>query len=137
MVSNKIKIRVRYAETDQMKIVYYANYFIYFEAGRSELLRSIGLPYSELEKFGYLLPVIEAYAKYHKSATYDDLIEVNTKLDEYNNVKIKLTYDVYNISTGELIAEGYTVHGFIDSNTMKPKRPPDIFIKAIKNNSTR
>ncbi len=136
-LSNIINIRVRYAETDQMKVVYYANYFVYFESGRSELLRSIGLPYSELEKLGYILPVIEAYAKYYKSASYDDILEIKTILEKNNYIKIKLSYEVRTHSNGELIAEGYTIHGFIDSKTKKPKRAPEIFIKAIEKYSER
>lgn len=131
-LSNTTTIRVRYAETDQMKVVYYANYFVYFESGRSELLRSIGLPYAELEKLGYILPVIEAYAKYYKPASYDDLLEIKTTLEKNNNIKIKLTYEVRTKANGELIAEGYTIHGFLDSKTKKPRRAPEIFINAIE-----
>lgn len=130
-LSNTINIRVRYAETDQMKVVYYSNYFVYFESGRSELLRSIGLPYTEMEKLGYLLPVIEAHARYYKSASYDDILEIKTILEETNNIKIKLSYEVRLKSNGDLVAEGYTIHGFVDSKTRKPRRAPDIFTNAI------
>jgi YbgC/YbaW family acyl-CoA thioester hydrolase len=81
-ISSITPIRVRYAETDQMKMVYYGKYLEYFESGRSDLLRSIGLPYPEIEHLGYLLPVVEAHARYFKSARYDDLIEVSTILRE-------------------------------------------------------
>jgi acyl-CoA thioester hydrolase len=131
MISHTTNIRVRYAETDQMKIVYYANYFVYFETARTEFLRSIGLPYAELEKKGYILPVIEANAKYYKSATYDSSIAIITTLKEMPTVKIFLYYEVKDLSTNELIAEGYTVHSFVNAATGKPTRTPEIFLKTI------
>lgn len=132
MIKHTTQIRIRYAETDQMKVVYYANYFVFFESGRSELLRSIGLPYTELEKMGYLLPVIEANAKYYKSAAYDDSIDVLTMLKELPTARIKLEYEVRNSETNELIAEGYTVHSFVKSDTRKLTRAPEIFLKTLE-----
>jgi acyl-CoA thioester hydrolase len=131
MIKHTTKIRVRYAETDQMKVVYYANYFVYFETARTELLRSIGLPYTELEKIGYILPVIEANAKYYKPATYDSPIAIITTLKEIPTVKIRLDYEVKDSETNELIAEGYTVHSFVNSETRKPTRAPNVFLNAI------
>lgn len=131
MIKHTTKIRVRYAETDQMKVVYYANYFVYFVTARTELLRSIGLPYTELEKIGYILPVIEANAKYYKSATYDSSIAIITTLKEIPTVKIRLDYEVKDSETNELIAEGYTVHSFVNSETRKPIRAPNVFLNAI------
>ncbi|MDI6802589.1 MAG: thioesterase family protein [Bacteroidota bacterium] len=132
MIKHTTQIRVRYAETDQMNIVYYSNYFVYFESGRTELLRSIGLAYTELENMGYILPVIEANAKYFKPAAYDDLIDVITVLKELPTARIKLEYEVRNSKTNELIAEGYTVHSFVLSETHKPTRPPNIFLKLLE-----
>lgn len=132
MLSHSITIRVRYAETDQMKVVYYSNYLVYFEIGRTELLRSIGLPYTELEKLGYILPVIETYARYFKAASYDDLIEIKTTLGINSNIKIKLNYEIINHTTKEKISEGYTIHAFVDARTMKPKKAPEIFLNTIK-----
>ncbi len=132
MIKHTTQIRVRYAETDQMNVVYYSNYFVYFESGRTELLRSIGLPYTQLENMGYILPVVEAYAKYYNSASYDDLIDVITILKELPTSRIKLEYEVRNTHTSELIAEGYTIHGFLKSDTRKPTRSPEIFLKTVK-----
>lgn len=132
LIKHTTQIRVRYAETDQMNVVYYSNYFVFFESGRTELLRSIGLPYTELEKMGYILPVIEANAKYFKSAAYDDLIDVITILKELPTARIKLEYEVRDNKTNELIAEGYTVHSFVLSETRKPTRPPSIFLKLLE-----
>ncbi len=132
MIKHTTQIRVRYAETDQMNVVYYSNYFVYFESGRTELLRSIGLPYTEFEKMGYILPVIEAYAKYYKSAAYDDLINVITILKELPAARIKLDYEIRDNKTNELIAEGYTVHSFVKSETRKPTRAPEIFLKTLE-----
>ncbi len=139
MIKHTTQIRVRYAETDQMNVVYYSNYFVFFESGRTELLRSIGLPYTELEITGYILPVIEAYAKYYKPATYDDLINVITILKELPTARIKLEYEIRDNKTNDLIAEGYTIHSFVKSFTRKPSRAPEIFLKTLEtalNNST-
>ena len=133
MISSITEIRVRYADTDQMKMVYYAKYFEYFESGRSDLLRDIGLPYPEIERMGFHLPVIEAHAKYHKSARYDDLLRVTTILRERPLAKIRLEYQIHNAETNDLLVEGYTIHTFIDTATQKPKRAPERFLEAIEN----
>lgn len=132
MISAETKIRVRYADTDQMKMVYYAKYFEYFESGRSDLLRDIGLPYPEIERMGFYLPVIEAHAKYHKSARYDDLIKVTTMLRDKPLARVRLEYAVHNDETGELLVEGHTVHSFIDAATRKPTRAPGRFSEIIE-----
>jgi len=131
MITHTSNIRIRYAETDQMGVVHHANYFVYFEAGRTELLRSLGFPYSELEKLGFILPVIEANAKYYKSVAYDHSIDIITTLREMPAVKIRLDYEVKDSDTKELIADGYTVHSFVNSETRKPTRAPSVFLNAI------
>ena len=120
MIEHSTKIRIRYAETDQMKTVYYANYFVYFEQARTELMRKIGFPYSDLENMGYLLPVIEAHAAYYKSVAYDDEIIVITTLKDIPSTRIELNYKIINSSTNNLIAEGYTIHCFVKLSTKKP-----------------
>ncbi len=132
MLTHTTNIRVRYAETDQMNAVYYANYFIYFEQGRTELLRTIGLAYTELEKMGYILPVIEAHARYFKSAAYDHPINVITILRSVPTAKIEIEYEVRDSETDQLIATGYTIHGFVKANTRKPTRAPKSFIDLIE-----
>ncbi|HXG37184.1 MAG TPA: thioesterase family protein, partial [Bacteroidota bacterium] len=90
MIKQTTQIRVRYADTDQMKFVYYAKYFEYFEQGRSDLLRAIGLPYPEIEKLGIFLPVIEAFARYRKPAKYDDLLTVETIINEMPVARVRI-----------------------------------------------
>jgi acyl-CoA thioester hydrolase len=114
-----------------MKMAYHAKYFEYFEQGRSDLLRDLGLPYPEIEAMGYYLPVSEAHAKYHKSARYDDLIVVKTKLTDVPQVRVRIEYEVRNAETNDLLAEGYTIHGFVSVATGKPVRAPGQFAEAI------
>ncbi len=132
MISSSTEIRVRYADTDQMKMVYYAKYFEYFESGRSDLLRDIGLPYPEIEHMGFHLPVIEAHAKYYKSARYDDLIKVTTTLRDKPQARVRLEYQIHNVETNDLLVEGYTVHSFIDAATGKPTRAPGRFSEIVE-----
>lgn len=132
MLSSETYIRVRYADTDQMHFTYNGKYFEYFEVGRTELLRQLNLPYSDLESSGYLLPVLECYAKFISPAKYDDLLKIETTLVELPQPIIYLKYKIYNDSNGNLITEGYTKHIFMDGNSRKPIRPPKIFLDKIK-----
>src|SRR5688572_19084051 len=93
------RIRVRYAETDQMGIVYYANYFIWFEVGRTDLLRSGGWSYKEMEVDGYSLPVVEAHSEYRQSARYDDDLEIRTRGALLSPVRVRFDYAV--VRSGE------------------------------------
>jgi len=131
MISTETKIRVRYADTDQMKMVYYAKFFEYFEQGRSDLLREIGMPYPEIEHMGYYLPVIEAHAKYLKVARYDDLLVVKTMVRDLPQVRIRIEYVITDDATQEIIAEGYTVHSFVNAETGKRARAPERFIEIL------
>ena len=99
--------RVPYAETDQIGVVYYANYLVYFERNRTEMLRAMGLPYSELEKQGIFLPVTEAHVDYKSSARYDDLLTFRGWTAEAKGVRLKLATEVYRDS--ELLCSGYVV----------------------------
>jgi acyl-CoA thioester hydrolase len=131
MYSTVSKIRVRYADTDQMKMAYYGNYFAYFEQGRSDLLREIGLPYPEIERMGFYLPVAEAHAKYLRPARYDDLLRVTTVCKELPQARIRIEYEVRVNDLPDLIAEGYTVHSFVNATTGKPTRAPQRFLDAL------
>ncbi|HWP83083.1 MAG TPA: thioesterase family protein [Bacteroidota bacterium] len=126
------EIRVRYADTDQMRFVYYAKYFEYFEQGRSDLLRQIGLPYSEIEHLGIWLPVIEAHAKYIRSARYDDLLVVETAMKEMPVARVRIEYKIFRNGEDEPIVEGFTVHGFLNATTGKPTRAPGVFLQAVE-----
>ena len=132
MIRHITQIRVRYADTDQMKMVYYGKYFEYFEEARSDLLRSIGMSYSEIEKGGTYLPVIEAFAKYRQSARYDDLISVETVVDEMPVARIRLNYRIFREGEQEPMVEGYTVHSFLSAGTGKPTRVPAQFLQVLQ-----
>jgi acyl-CoA thioester hydrolase len=112
---------VTYSETDQMGFVYYANYFVYFEIGRTELIRASGLPYRELEEMGYFLPVIESSCRYLGPARYDDLLTIRTRVTEFKGLKLKFGYEI--IRDGKTLAEGMTLHAFMDKSG-RPKRLP-------------
>lgn len=132
MIRSETKVRVLYAHTDNMGIVNNGRYLEYFEAGRNTLLRDIGYPYTELEKLQYGLPVIEAHANYISTAKYDDIVIIRASLDEMPGVRVKINYELF---VGErLIVKGYTVHSFINLNTMKPVRPPKDFVEIMKKN---
>ena len=129
MFQHVTKIRVRYADTDQMRLVHHAKYFEYFEQARSDLLREIGLPYSEIEHMGFYLPVLEAYAKYRQPVRYDELIEVITSLQEIPTSRIRIEYEIRR--DGEILAEGHTVHIFVNAQSGKPTRAPKKFLDIV------
>jgi acyl-CoA thioester hydrolase len=132
MIRNVTEIRVRYADTDQMKQVYYGKFFEYFEQGRSDLLRNIGLPYPRVEEMGLYLPVIEAHAEYKKPVRYDDLIQIVTFLRERPVARVRLDYEVRREGDPEPIATGYTIHGFINGETGRPTRAPAQFVETLE-----
>lgn len=109
---NKTKIRVIYADTDQMGVVYHANYLKFFEIGRTELLRMLGISYKELEAYGVLLPVKEVFVDYKLPVKYDDVIVVNTWIDKLKHASLKLKYEIYNEDV--LHTTGYTLHPFVN-----------------------
>jgi len=111
--SNEHVVRVTYRDTDQMGFVYYANYFVWFEIGRTELLRQTGHAYKDFEDLGYVLPVVRAECQYKKSARYDDLIRIRTKVAELSGASISFHYEIVRDRTGELLAEGVTKHAII------------------------
>lgn len=132
MLSHKTTIRVRYADTDKMQIVYNGKYLEYFEVGRAELLRHYGLPYSEVEKLGYQLPLLEAGITYKTPAVYDDLLEVEAIVKELYSATIFIQYKVFRKDTDILISEGFTRHMFIKSDSRKPVRPPEFYLNHLK-----
>lgn len=133
MLITQTEIRVRYADTDQMQFVYNGKYLEYFEIGRTEMLREIGLPYSRIEKEGYQLPVLEAHVKYIVPAYYDELIIVKSFLKEYPTLKIHIEYKITRKNMADLIAEGFTLHAFIKKESKRLVRPPAFFIDSVKN----
>jgi acyl-CoA thioester hydrolase len=123
MPSSVSTLRVRYAETDKMGVVYYANYLVWFEVARADLLRSLGWTYREMEHAGVSLPVIEAHCEYHRSAKYDDEIEVRTEGRMLSPVRMEFQYKVFRRDDQLLTASGRTVHAALDPNG-RPCRLP-------------
>ena len=111
---NLFKVRVRYADVDKMGFAYYAHYLRWFEIGRSELLRELGLVYAEVEEGGVFYPVTESYIKYITPARYDELIEIRTKFNYVKKASLKFDYEIVGAENGELHAKGYTVHAAMD-----------------------
>jgi len=119
MFRHETTIRVRYAETDQMNIVYYGNYAQYFEVGRVEAIRSLGMSYKSLEEKGVLLPVVELNIRYLRSAHYDDLLTIRSEIRELPlDHKITFYQEVYN-EDGKLLTSGTVLLYFLDANTRK------------------
>ncbi|OHW62046.1 putative esterase [Andreesenia angusta] len=112
---NRTEIRVRYSETDQMGVVYHANYLAWFEVGRVEYLRDIGLDYRAMESQGIMVPVLEVNCKYRHPAKYDDIVTVETRLSEVKRAKFYFEYMVFRKEDSELLATGRTEHIFVDS----------------------
>jgi acyl-CoA thioester hydrolase len=119
-----INIRVRYAETDRMGVVYHANYFTWFEIGRCELLRAVGRSYREMEASGLGLPVIEAHCEYKSPARYDDELVVRTKGRLLSRARIEFDYEISRPADATINAVGRTVHAAIDASG-RPCRLPD------------
>ena len=130
---NKIEHRVLYSDTDAGKVVYYANYLKWFESGRRELIRQMGIDLSALDKEGIIIPVIEVKCNYLSPALYDDVIEVETKISEIKDKTIKFEYEIYRKTGKKLLASGYTVNVFVDKEKMKSVSIPDNVRKKLKN----
>lgn len=127
---NEISFRVRYGETDQMGVVYHGKYADYLEIGRTEWLRSLGVTYKQMEEENIILPVVHLQIDYKKSAKYDDLLTVETKLQKMPLIKIAFDYKIYN-ETRELLAEAHTVLAFMNKETMRPIKCPDYILAKL------
>jgi len=118
------RVRVRYAETDTMGVVYYANYLVWFEVARTDLLRHSGWSYREMEVEGFSLPVIEAHCEYKQPARYDDEVEVRSGGDLISPIRVRFTYEIVRPADKALLAIGHTVHASLD-RAGRPRRLPD------------
>lgn len=134
MKINETIIRVRYGETDQMGVVYHANYAAYFEVGRTEWLREFGLSYSQMEADGIMLPVVSLAINYKNSARYDDVLKVKTTLKKMPTASIEFTYELRNESD-VLLATGSTILAFIDVKRNRPTRCPKYLLDQLQNYS--
>ena len=121
----RTEIRVIYGDTDQMGVVYYANYLRFFEAGRNELIRARGLTYREVEeRFRLMLPVVEAHVAYQAPARYDDLVAVETSLADVRRASARFDYRI--LRGGEPLVTGYTVHACVDLDGRVQRMPPEL-----------
>ena len=137
MLVSQTRIRVRYSETDQMGVVYYANYLVWFEIGRTDFLREIGHSYSALEKSeGLLLPVVEATCRYKAPARYDDDLVLETTLTQLRASVVEFTYRLYRFGVNgsgerQLLAEGKTIHVLVNRDMQKSRLPED-YARALR-----
>ena len=131
MIIGKTKIRVIYADTDQMGVVYNSRYFEFFERGRTELLRDLDSPYVDMEKDGIGLPVIEAHCEYKKGPHYDDVVIVKSMISEVPRSTIRIDYEMYDETEATLLATGYTVHCFLNPQG-RPMKAPKTFVELIR-----
>ncbi len=128
-IKNITKHRVRYSDTDHFGVVYYARYLDWFEIGRTEILRSRGISYAQLERDGFFAPVVEIKVNYKKPARYDEIILLETSVSKIGNSSIRFDYRVYN-EERELLAVAYTINVFVDRR-MKPVKIPTKLKEAL------
>ena len=132
MYISTTEIRVRYAETDQMNVVYHGNYAQYFEVGRGDSIRNLGLTYKDMEAMGVIMPIVDFQAKFLRPAHYDDLLTIKTMLKELpTDHKIEYHQEVYN-QHGKLLTIGRVVLYFIDANTKQKTNMPQKFMEIIQ-----
>jgi len=130
-MEHQIQVRVRYSETDQMGVVYHGSYVPYFEIGRVEWLRNKGVSYKSLEESGIALPIVSMHLNYKKSARYDDLLTINTKLKKYSGVKIEFDCEIRN-ENQELLTTAHFILVFLDIKNGKPILPPQFILDILK-----
>lgn len=130
MYTHSTKLRVRYSETDQMGYVYYGNYAQFFEIGRVEMLRSLGISYRQMEEQGIMLPVVNFEVKYIRPAYYDDLITIKTSITKIPTAKIVFDYELYN-ENNQLLTKANTVLVFVNKSTMKPTTAPQHLVNKL------
>lgn len=131
MLTQEVKIRVRYAETDQMGFVYYGNYATYYEVARVESLRNLGFSYKLLEEQGVMMPVVENRSKYIRPAKYDDLLTIKVIVDEMPNKRITFKYEVYN-DHEKLINLGETILAFVNMKNGRACEAPESIVDLLR-----
>lgn len=132
MYTSDTQIRVRYAETDQMGVVYHSNYFPYFEAARGEWIRQLGFSYADMEKMGIIMPVVDVHCRYLRPAKYDDLLTIRTTLKELPvHHKIEFHQEVFN-EKEELLAVGKIILYFMEARHMKKTQMPAEMMKILQ-----
>jgi acyl-CoA thioester hydrolase len=132
MFHSETKVRVRYAETDQMGVVYHSNFFLYYEVARAESIRHLGYTYADMEKMGVIMPVVEVQSRFLRPALYDDLLTIKTILKELPaHHKIEFHHEVYN-EMEELLVTGKVILYFMEAKTMKRTTMPEQLLRKIK-----
>jgi len=124
------RFRVRYADIDQMGTFYNSRALDWFECGRVEFMRDLGISYAESEKNGIFLPVIEAWVKYHRPARFDDMLRSETRVQMMGRMRMRFDVKIFNDGTGTMVVEGYTVHTFVDK-AGRPMRPNDELLQSL------
>jgi len=132
LLKHTAQIRVRYADTDKMQFVYNGKYLEYFEVGRTELLRRYNLPYSQIERNGYQLPLLEAGLSYKHAATYDDLIDIETSIHTLRSAKLRIEYVLRRHGYEDVLVTGFTEHIFMRVDIQKATRPPRFFLDQFR-----
>ncbi len=132
MLESITTIKVRYAETDKMGYVYYGNYATFYEVGRTELMRTLGLSYKEMEDQGIFMPVLDLHCKYIRPAHYDDTLRIRTYVNEMPETRIKFYYEIFNNTTNQLLNKGETTLVFLNAKTYRPTKAPSWFLDIIK-----
>ena len=133
MIQFEYLTKVYYKDVDQMGIVYYARYYEYFEAARTELLKSLGIRVTVIENEGYLLPVITSHCDYKVGANFEDTLIINTIIKDQPRSRLRIDYEVHRDKSAELLVSGYTLHAFTDKSG-KAVKPPKQLVETLKQN---
>jgi acyl-CoA thioester hydrolase len=130
------RIRVRYGEVDRMGVVHHSIHPLYFEEARTALMRSLGVPYSELERRGWMLPLTEFAVSFRRGARYDDEVDVLCWMESVGRVRLRLGYRMVGVPDGELLAEGHTEHASVGTD-FRPRRLPEDVVRAFEGSLAR
>ena len=133
MIKFTYKTKIYYKDVDQMGIVYYSRYYEYFEAARTELLQSIAIDVTTIEDDGYFMPVITSHCEYKIGANFEDIILVETSINELPKATMRIDYEIYRNKYSDLLVTGYTTHAFTEKSG-KPVKPPKKLIEVLRNN---
>ena len=133
MIKFTYKTKVYYKDVDKMGVVYYARYYEYFEAARTELLQSIDIDVTAVEDDGYFMPVVSSHCDYKIGATFEDILLVETFINELPKATMRIDYEIYKNKNSDLLVSGYTTHAFTDKSG-KPVKPPKRLLEVLQNN---
>ena len=126
MNAHRVRVRARYPETDRMGVVHHSHYFVWFEIGRTELLRELGMPYAALEEEHVFMPVVEAAARYRAPVRYDEEVDVETRLTEVSGVQVRFAYRLLRHPGGEPVATGFSLHAAVNEKGRPRRLPADV-----------